>query len=115
LILGLIRKKFLTDNSQILKKRVMRAKNNDSLNFSILSHLKKTGHRNNEIKSAAEREHTNAFSISLPGGRSTQSQDGVRVIEIQVGRPRRCSLPAEAARSPGGVPVAAGPTGPAQN
>jgi hypothetical protein len=49
LILGLIRKKFLTDNSQIFKKRMTRAKNSDSLNFSILSHLKKTGHGENLV------------------------------------------------------------------
>ena len=34
----------MTDNGQIFKKRVVRTKNKHSLNFSILSHLKKTGH-----------------------------------------------------------------------
>jgi len=37
LILGLIRKKFLTDNNQIFKKRVMLTGNSDLPNFSILS------------------------------------------------------------------------------
>jgi hypothetical protein len=39
LILGLIGKKFSTDNSQIFKKRVMRTQNQDSLRLSILTHL----------------------------------------------------------------------------
>ncbi len=34
----------MTDNSQIFKKRVIESQNSDLLNFSILSHLKKTGH-----------------------------------------------------------------------
>jgi hypothetical protein len=37
LILGLIRKKFLTDNNQNFKKRVMRTGNSDLPDFSILS------------------------------------------------------------------------------
>ena len=41
LILGLLRKKFTGDNSQIFKKPVMRAKNNHSLNFSICLNSKK--------------------------------------------------------------------------
>jgi len=39
LILGLIWKKFLTDNNQVFKKRVMRTQNQDSLRSSILSHI----------------------------------------------------------------------------
>jgi len=39
LILGLIRKKFSTDNNPIFKKRVMRTQNQDSLRSSILTHL----------------------------------------------------------------------------
>jgi hypothetical protein len=43
LILGLIRKKYLNDNSQICRTRGMMTKNTDPLIFSSLSHLKTTG------------------------------------------------------------------------
>jgi len=48
LILGLIWKKFLTDNNQVFKKRVMRTQNQDSLRSSILSHLENWTHRHRD-------------------------------------------------------------------
>ena len=48
LILGLIGKKFLTDNNPVFKKRVMRTQNQDSLRSSILSHLENWTHRHRD-------------------------------------------------------------------